>query len=49
MQLLLPALRADFTLFETYGYTAEPPLSYPTTAIRGLQDPQVCCNELEAW
>ena len=49
MQLLLPTLRADFAVLETYVYTPQPLLDYPITAFGGLQDPEVCCEVLEAW
>jgi medium-chain acyl-[acyl-carrier-protein] hydrolase len=49
MQLLLPTLRADFAVLETYVYTPKPPLDCPITAFGGLQDPEVCCEVLEAW
>ncbi len=49
MQLLLPVLRADFALLETYVYTPKPPLDYPISAFGGLQDREVSCDELEAW
>src|SRR4028119_1169798 len=49
MQLLLPTLRADFAVVETYAYTPEPPIDCPITAFGGLDDREVTCNELEAW
>src|SRR3712207_6021526 len=49
MELLLPTLRADFAVVETYAYTPEPPLDCPITAFGGLQDREVTCDELEAW
>ena len=49
MQLLLPTLRADFSVLETYVYQPEPPLNCPITAFGGLQDPDVSCEMLEAW
>ncbi|MEM8722520.1 MAG: thioesterase II family protein [Cyanobacteria bacterium P01_G01_bin.39] len=49
MQLLLPTLRADFTVVDTYKYTAESPLDYPITVFGGLQDQEVNYEELEAW
>ena len=49
MQLLLPTLRADFALSETYVYTSEPPLDCPMTAFGGLQDAEVSRRGLEAW
>lgn len=49
MQLLLPALRADFAAIETYVYTPESPLDCPITAFGGLQDREVSCDDLKAW
>ncbi|MGF1523405.1 MAG: thioesterase II family protein [Leptolyngbyaceae cyanobacterium] len=49
MQLMLPTLRADFTLLETYVYRYEPPLSCPITTFGGLQDSEVSVEALEAW
>jgi medium-chain acyl-[acyl-carrier-protein] hydrolase len=49
MQLLLPTLRADFAVLETYRYTPEPPLDCAITVFGGLQDPTVSCEGLEAW
>ena len=49
MQLLLPTLRADFTVVDTYTYTAEPPLDCPITAFGGWQDREVSYEELKAW
>lgn len=48
MQLILPQLRADFEVCDTYTYTPEPPLSCPITAFGGLQK-CVKLEELEAW
>lgn len=49
MQLLLPTLRADFEMLETYDYAAEEPLECPITAIGGLEDHRVPLEALEAW
>jgi medium-chain acyl-[acyl-carrier-protein] hydrolase len=49
MALLLPTLRADFAMSETYVYTPEPPLPIPLIAFGGLQDPLVSREHLEAW
>jgi medium-chain acyl-[acyl-carrier-protein] hydrolase len=49
MQLLLPAIRADFTILETYRHRFAAPLTCPITAFGGLQDPNVCTQDLEAW
>jgi len=49
MQLLLPILRADFAVLETYVYTTESPFNFPITAFGGLHDREVSYNELQAW
>ncbi|PMB02411.1 hypothetical protein CEN45_08485 [Fischerella thermalis CCMEE 5198] len=49
MELLLPILRADFAVTETYDYIPEPPLNCPITAFGGLQDQRVSIDDLEAW
>jgi medium-chain acyl-[acyl-carrier-protein] hydrolase len=49
MQLLLPMLRADFAVIETYVYVPEPPLNCPITAFSGWQDRKVSCDQIEAW
>jgi medium-chain acyl-[acyl-carrier-protein] hydrolase len=49
MAFLLPLLRADFALGDTYRHEPGPPLSIPITAIGGAQDPRVCAEALEAW
>jgi medium-chain acyl-[acyl-carrier-protein] hydrolase len=48
-QLMLPMLRADFELVETYSYRSGPPLDVPISAYGGLEDPETPRNELEAW
>jgi len=49
MQLLLPILRADFAIVETYVYATESPLNCPITAFGGLQDVEVSFDQLQAW
>jgi medium-chain acyl-[acyl-carrier-protein] hydrolase len=49
MQLLLPTLRADFAVLETYIYAPAPPLDCPITAFGGLQDWKASREDLEAW
>lgn len=49
MALLLPVLRADFTLCETYTYSPETPLPCPITAFGGNQDPTTQRGRLRAW
>jgi medium-chain acyl-[acyl-carrier-protein] hydrolase len=49
MQLVLPVLRADVTLCETYIYQNEEPLNCPISAFGGLLGRDVSRYELEAW
>jgi medium-chain acyl-[acyl-carrier-protein] hydrolase len=49
MEIMLPLLRADFALYETYVYSTEPPLNCPISAFGGLQDRRVNDTDLEAW
>ena len=49
MQLLLPTLRADFKLVETYEYVQEPPLDSPIFALAGDLDPDVSPTDVSAW
>ncbi len=49
MQLLLPILRADFAVCETYIYEADEPLDCPISAFGGLRDEYVSRDQLEAW
>jgi medium-chain acyl-[acyl-carrier-protein] hydrolase len=49
MQLLMPALRADFAVCETYTYTNDAPLDCAITAFGGLQDHRVSRERLEPW
>lgn len=49
MELVLPILRADFAVLETFVYANEPPLECPITVFGGLQDQEVSCDELQAW
>jgi medium-chain acyl-[acyl-carrier-protein] hydrolase len=49
MELMLPLLRADFELVQTYHYLAGPPQRCPITAFGGLHDEEVSRADLEAW
>jgi len=49
MQLMLPILRADFAICETYTYEDRPLLDCPITALGGLDDSDVTREELAAW
>ncbi len=49
MGLIMPLLRADFTLGETYRYVPEPPLDLPICAYGGERDEDVSRADVEAW
>jgi surfactin synthase thioesterase subunit len=49
IQLLIPALRADFELNETYQPLPGPLLDCPVAAYMGLGDPEVTPGELLGW
>lgn len=46
---LLPLVRADMTVNETYRWAAERSLSMPITAFGGTEDKKVSRHELAAW
>jgi medium-chain acyl-[acyl-carrier-protein] hydrolase len=48
-ELVVPRLRADFAINETYSYSAEPPLACPISAFGGLEDDRAPEEELAAW
>jgi medium-chain acyl-[acyl-carrier-protein] hydrolase len=49
LELLLPVVRSDFTLLETYRYQERPPLSCALTVFGGTQDPRTTPAGLAAW
>lgn len=49
MELVLPALRADFAVCESYRYTPEPPLPCGIAAWGGWEDSEVSPEEIAAW
>lgn len=49
LQLILPMLRADFEIVQTYAYIPEPPLDCPITACGGLADAETTEEHIEAW
>jgi surfactin synthase thioesterase subunit len=48
-KLLLPALRADFQMIETYACADEPPLDVPLLVLGGTEDPAVSAAHLNDW
>lgn len=49
LNLMVPTMRADFELCETYWYRAEPPLGCRISAYGGRQDPRCPSNLLGSW
>jgi medium-chain acyl-[acyl-carrier-protein] hydrolase len=49
VDLMLPVVRADLAVCETYAYEPAPPLDCPLAAFGGLVDPSVPRLRLEAW
>ena len=49
LELILPVLRADFELIQTYEYVARPRLKCPITALGGIADKEIGREELDAW
>lgn len=48
-ELLLPILRADFSVCETYAFSDSAPLACAIAAFGGLQDAYVSREQLAAW
>ena len=48
-QLFLPLLRADFSVVETYHYTAHSPLPCPIIKLGGADDSRAWQAELQVW
>jgi medium-chain acyl-[acyl-carrier-protein] hydrolase len=49
MEMMIPVLRADFSVCQGYEYTPGPPLNCPITAYGGLNDTDVTRETLEGW
>ncbi|HEX6046474.1 MAG TPA: thioesterase II family protein [Pyrinomonadaceae bacterium] len=49
MTMMLPLLRADFSVAETYVCKPEAPLDVPMTVFGGLADKDVTREDLEGW
>lgn len=49
MNMMIPLLRADFELNETYRYTPAAPFELPITALGGVADLEVPREDLTAW
>lgn len=49
MELMVPSLRADYRVFESYRYQDDLPLSCPLIAMGGTRDEHITPGELEGW
>jgi medium-chain acyl-[acyl-carrier-protein] hydrolase len=49
MKLLIPILRADFQVNETYEFTPEEPFDFGISAFGGLGDEDVTRDDVAAW
>jgi medium-chain acyl-[acyl-carrier-protein] hydrolase len=49
LTLMLPVIRSDFELVQTYRYSPKEPLKCGITAIGGSEDDEVRREDLEAW
>jgi medium-chain acyl-[acyl-carrier-protein] hydrolase len=49
LQLVIPVLRADFEVCETYAYEEETPLACPIAAFGGTEDADVPREDVAAW
>ena len=49
MHLLIPLMRADAAIHETYVHAEEERLDVPITAVGGLSDPKANREDMDAW
>ena len=49
MSLVLPAIRADFALAETYRYEPGPQLDIPFTVLFGTEEERASMRQVEGW
>ncbi len=49
LRLILPTLRADFSVYENYRHWLGPPLNCPITAFAGNADSKVSFRDVAAW
>ncbi|MFG3497222.1 thioesterase II family protein [Streptomyces sp. NPDC047928] len=49
VELLLPTLRADFTLSETCAFPPDATLPVPLTAFAGTEDPEARLDQVKEW
>ena len=49
LEMIVPTLRADVSIHETYHFAEQAPLACPVTAYGGVADPKVSRAQLEGW
>lgn len=49
MEMMMPLLRADFEMVDSYTYVPDAPLNSPITVFGGLQDRDVTREKLQEW
>jgi surfactin synthase thioesterase subunit len=49
VELILPALRADFQIYETYRFDDKPPLDVPITVVAAENDPFISREQFQRW
>lgn len=49
LELILPAIRADLEVKETYRYDPEPALDLPLTVLDAEEDPRACAEGTALW
>lgn len=49
VELMLPTLRADLEVLDTYTYSPRPPMDVPITAVGGRVDPYVTGEHVLGW
>jgi medium-chain acyl-[acyl-carrier-protein] hydrolase len=49
MRVLVPIMRSDLTVIETYSFVAQPPLDLPVFLYGGRDDVQMTPASIEAW
>ncbi|QMU77304.1 thioesterase [Streptacidiphilus sp. PB12-B1b] len=49
LELLLPAVRADYQILDDHLHRPGPPLHCPVTALAGDRDPRVTPEQVQAW
>jgi surfactin synthase thioesterase subunit len=49
LAMVLPAMRGDFGVKETYSYAEEPPLDVPLTVLASTDDPRASHRSQQGW